>query len=200
MSVNSQRKLGLRERKKAKTMAAVQMHAMRLFQEYGYQATTVEQITEAAEISPSTFFRYFRTKEDVMTMDNYDPLLISAFEAQPMHLSPIQAMRSAMLTGLADMSVEEVAITGERIQMIMKVPELRAAAMNNLTQTMQMIKEMIAKRSGRKPEDMAVLTMAGAIIGVNISVMMHYAEHPEENFADLMGAALSKLEESIRLE
>ncbi|WP_310732512.1 helix-turn-helix domain-containing protein [Paenibacillus sp. 1011MAR3C5] len=37
-------------------MANVQMHALRLFQEKGYHATTVEQIADAAEISPSTFF------------------------------------------------------------------------------------------------------------------------------------------------
>lgn len=47
---------------KAKTMANVQMHALRLFRENGYHATTVEQIAEAAEISPSTFFSLFCNK------------------------------------------------------------------------------------------------------------------------------------------
>jgi len=42
---------GLRERKKAKTRAAIQEHALRLFRERGYAATTVEQIAEAAEVS-----------------------------------------------------------------------------------------------------------------------------------------------------
>jgi AcrR family transcriptional regulator len=69
---------GLRERKKAKTRAAIQRHAWRLFQEQGYAATTVDQIAEAAEVSQSTFFRYFPTKEDVVLTDDYDPVMIEA--------------------------------------------------------------------------------------------------------------------------
>src|SRR5215470_7669638 len=92
---DSQATPGLRERKKAKTRAAIQRHALQLFREQGYEATTVEQIAEAAEVSPSTFFRYFRTKEDVALYDDLDPLFIAAFEAQPAELSPVQAMRRA---------------------------------------------------------------------------------------------------------
>lgn len=78
---------GLRERKKAKTHAAIQEHAMRLFAEQGYEATTVEQIAAAAEVSPSTLFRYFPTKQDIVLHDALDPLLFAAFGEQPPELS-----------------------------------------------------------------------------------------------------------------
>jgi AcrR family transcriptional regulator len=87
---------GLRERKKAKTRAAIQRHALRLFREQGYEATTVEQIADAAEVSPSTFFRYFLIKEAVALYDDLDPLFIAAFEAQPAELRPVQALRRAL--------------------------------------------------------------------------------------------------------
>jgi len=49
----------------------------------GYQRTTVEQIAAAAEVSPSTFFRYFPTKEDLVLQDDMDTRLVEAFERQP---------------------------------------------------------------------------------------------------------------------
>src|SRR5215467_13921994 len=94
---------GLRERKKAKTRAAIQRHALRLFREQGYEETTVEQIAEAAEVSPSTFFRYFPTKEDVVLYDAFDPILFASLEQQPAALTPLQAMRNAIHTVYAAM-------------------------------------------------------------------------------------------------
>ena len=99
---------GLRERKKAKTRAAIQAQALRLFRERGYAGTTVEQIAAAAEVSQSTFFRYFRTKEDVVLHDRFDPVLIEAFHAQPEELAPAQALRAAMRAVFAELPAAEL--------------------------------------------------------------------------------------------
>jgi AcrR family transcriptional regulator len=45
---------------------------LRLFREQGLRAMTVDRIAEAAEVSPSTFFRYFRTKDGVVLQDGID--------------------------------------------------------------------------------------------------------------------------------
>ena len=90
------RPVGLRERKKARTRASIREHALRLFREQGYHATTVEQIAEAAEISPSTFFRYFPTKEDVVIQDDFDLIALESFERQPAELSVVAAFRAAV--------------------------------------------------------------------------------------------------------
>src|SRR5207249_11115573 len=89
---------GLRERKKRKTRWAIQEHALRLFAQQGYDATTVEQIAAAADVSPSTFFRYFPTKEDVVIEDEYDALIVAAMAAAPADLKPLPAIRHGMRT------------------------------------------------------------------------------------------------------
>src|ERR1700722_7152467 len=97
------RPCGLRERKKARTRAALREHALRLFGEQGYHATTVEQIAAAAEVSPSTFFRYFPTKEDLVLQDDMDPLLAEAIEHQPPELGVVAAVRASLRTVISNL-------------------------------------------------------------------------------------------------
>src|SRR5436190_7153919 len=115
---------GLRERKKQKTRWAIQEHALRLFAKQGYDATTVDQIAAAAEISPSTFFRYFRTKEDVVIEDEYDNVMAGLALAAPPEVSPVEAMRQAIHSGFSAMGAEELRKMDERMRLIMSVPAL----------------------------------------------------------------------------
>src|SRR4051812_42980700 len=79
------------------TRRALQAHALRLFEEQGYERTTVAQIAAAAGVSHMTFFRNFPTKEDVVLDDPYDPLLADAVGAQPRDLSALERVRLGLL-------------------------------------------------------------------------------------------------------
>jgi AcrR family transcriptional regulator len=59
-------RLTRRERKKRETRRRLMEAALRLFHHHGYDATTVEQITDAADVAKSTFFNYFETKEAIL--------------------------------------------------------------------------------------------------------------------------------------
>jgi AcrR family transcriptional regulator len=191
--------VGLRERKKAKTRAGIQQHALRLFCQQGYAATTVEQIAEAAEVSPSTFFRYFPTKEDVVLWDEFDPLIVEAFKAQPAELGPIQALRAAFQAVFAELSAEELEQQRERTALTMTNPELRARALDQFTGTVQLLADVVAERVGCRADDLAVRTLAGAVVGVAFAVMVAAAEDPRADLFAVMDAAMAHLEAGLPL-
>jgi AcrR family transcriptional regulator len=161
---------GLRERKKARTRASIREQALRLFGEQGYQATTVEQIAEAAEVSPSTFFRYFPTKEDVVLQDDLDVRFIEALERQPADLGPFAAVRAATSEAFASYTEADLAVIRQTAALMMAVPEIRARAVDEFARTMGVMGEALAKRAGRPADDLAVRTAAGAIVGVMMSI------------------------------
>src|SRR5215207_3536512 len=89
-----------RTQKKAATRQSIQEHALRLFAEKGYDATTVEEIAAAAGVSHMTFFRYFPRKEEVVEYDEYDPLLEDLVAARPADEPPLTALHAAIKMGL----------------------------------------------------------------------------------------------------
>jgi len=191
---------GLRERKKARTRAAIQRHALRLFREQGYDTTSVSQIAEAAEVSESTFFRYFPTKEDVVLWDEYDPRIVEVFRAQPAELSPIAALRAAFREVLAQISEAEQADQRERMALMLSVPPLRAMLVDQIRGPMRLLAELVGERVGRRPDDPGVRVVAGAVLGVGLAVMFAWAEDPNADMVALVDDAMARLEAGLRLQ
>ncbi len=194
---------GLRERKKARTRASIREHALRLFREQGYQATTVEQIAAAAEVSQSTFFRYFPTKEDVVLQDDMDGRMIAALDQQPPGLGPVAAVRAATRQLLASYTEADLDVLRETTALTMTVPEIRARALDEFARTIGAIGAAMAKRAGRSPDDLAVRTAAGAIVGVIMAITLPWADWPsaatlEDTFATI-DDALALLEAGLPL-
>jgi AcrR family transcriptional regulator len=192
--------VGLRERKKARTRSAIQYEALRLFREQGYDETTVEQIAEAAEISESTFYRYFPTKEDVVLWDALDPVMIEAFRRQPPELTPIRAMRGAFRAVFEASPPERWDEQRERLELIQAVPELRAAIADQIVGTVDGAAAMIAERVGRPAEDPAVRALAGAVIGVLLPLLPSLAHEPGAGWLALIDDALARLEAGLPLD
>jgi AcrR family transcriptional regulator len=157
--------LGLRERKKIKTRQAIRREAFRLIDANGYAATTVEQIADAADVSPSTFFRYFPSKESLLLADDLDPLILAAFEAQPPDLSLTQAFRRAYETVMAHLPPEQVEFESTRQRLMFSIPELKAAMYDEYYRTVTVVAEAIGHRIGRPASDFEVRVFAGALTG-----------------------------------
>jgi AcrR family transcriptional regulator len=186
---------GLRERKKQKTRWSIQEHALRLFAEQGYEATTIDQIAAAAEISPSTFFRYFKTKEDLVLEDQYDPMIEAMVRAAPAELGPVAALRYAIREGYAMLDAAEHERIASRVALSMSHPSIRARALDLFFVNAEQLARAMAPRLGRPPEDLVVSAFAGAVVGALIVAMQTWrAEEQRTPFNLVMDQALAVLE------
>ncbi|MGF6883928.1 AcrR family transcriptional regulator [Nocardia sp. GAS34] len=158
-------RMGLRERKKERTRRTIRTEAMRLFREQGYAETTVEQIADAAEVSPSTFFRYFPSKEQVAMADDLDPLMIEAIRAQPADLSPLRAFVRATMEVFDSLSPEEMEFEQHRMRLIASVPELSSVIAQETDRNIRLLAMLAAERAGRDEDELEVRAFAGALIG-----------------------------------
>jgi AcrR family transcriptional regulator len=198
-SQESQSLPSLRERKKAKTKTLIQVQALRLFTEQGYDGTSVEQIAEAAEVSPSTFFRYFPTKEAVVLHDILDPLIIENFRSQPPELNSVQAIRRALKKVCSDLPEDQLQHEMKRSELMHVVPELQSAMLGEYAKNIELLSGLIAQRIGRSADDISARVLAGAIIGVIMSALLQAYEDPSADYLRCYDDALGQLEKGLPL-
>jgi AcrR family transcriptional regulator len=167
---------GLRERKKLKTRRTIQHHALRLFAEQGYEQTTVEQIAAAAEVSPSTFFRYYPTKEDVVLDDGYDPVFYQAVRDRPAHEKPLVALHAAMMELMPQFVAEDGGDTRERLRLVLSIPALRGKIIQGVAESTRAIAAALAERAGRTTPEYEDEAVAAAYLGVASVAVVRWAE------------------------
>ncbi|NBE53465.1 TetR/AcrR family transcriptional regulator [Streptomyces boluensis] len=170
---------GLRERKKLKTRAAIRRATFALITEQGYEATTVEQIAEAAEVSPSTVIRYFPAKEDIVLGDRHDPVAEAALRARPADEPVLDSLRhvvkARLRAALDDPAEREELLL--RARLIREVPAVRARMLASLTDTARLLAPTVADRTGRDPDDLKVRVFTTAVIGSLLETTLYWTEH-----------------------
>lgn len=193
-------RLGLRERKKAKTRVLIQEQAMRLFRERGYSAISIQEIADAAEVSPTTVVRYFPTKPDLVIYDDLDERVIEAVRAQPAELNVLQAMRNAVRSVFGALADHEVETQRDREQLMWREPELRAAMLQELVRTEREMVAWVAERASLPEDDAKVLAVAGAGIGVSLAAWFACeGDRSLRRYLELFDAAIAHLESALPL-
>jgi AcrR family transcriptional regulator len=162
---------GLRDRKKLQTRDAIRREAMRLIEANGYANTTIEQIAAAAEVAPSTLFRYFPTKESVLMTNDLDNVTVDTLAALPADMEPVKAFRHALETTWATASQTEWEFERARVLIVMAVPELKAAQLDEYNRTVGRLVEAEARRTGRDADDLEIRVFMGAVGGALIAAL-----------------------------
>ncbi|CAG7602255.1 Transcriptional regulator, TetR family [Actinacidiphila bryophytorum] len=193
---------GLRERKKIQTRLAIRESAFRLFAEHGYDATPVDRIAADADVSPSTVFRYFPTKEDIVLTDEYDDVMADKLRARPEGEAPLVSVRM-VLHELFSTVLNDPAQRAElvlREQLVRDVPAIRARAHESFSLTGRLLGGIIASRTGRTADALEVRVFTAAVFAAIHEATMFWVEKaPDEDLLVLIDRSLRILTRGLAI-
>jgi AcrR family transcriptional regulator len=159
----------LRERKRLRAMKRVQREAVARFTERGFDAVTVEEIAEAADVSPMSVYRWFGTKEALVVWDEFDPPILAAVADRLPDKGPLDAVHDAVVDLLGDIYDRERGISLQRAQLIYREPALMAAADRNGRMLRSALAELFVDRTGTARHHARVAAaVAGTLLEVAI--------------------------------
>jgi len=194
---------GLRERKKQQTRDAIIGAALDLFERQGYDATTVEEIAEAADISPRTFFRYFDSKVDVvMDKDERDSDdFAGRLAIRPPHEGPIEAMRQVISAELGQV-VKENPLFVRQMRLMLRTPSLHALAREHFHEHEAEIVHDVAERLHLPEDDLRVHVIAAALGNTIWAVVGRWVDEdsPPERLAEMIDEACTMLSTGLDIK
>jgi AcrR family transcriptional regulator len=154
---------GRRERKRRQTRERIEQAAMTLFMERGFDATTIEEITEAADVSKRSFFDYFPSKEEVVFawQDSFADRLMAAIAARPAGESPVKAVEEALIVTITASADERALALSELIHC---TPTLKARDQLKYAKLEQKLTEALIARSGRDQHACAHMRLLSAVV------------------------------------
>jgi AcrR family transcriptional regulator len=141
--------VGLRELKKQRTYEELQRVALALFAARGFDQVTIEDICADAEVSKTTFYRYFDSKEDVLLGTSHQKLaeMAAALAQRPASEAAIVAVRNAFLEVAAEyQSQRKQKLAVNRI--VRATPSLAARNLEQQTAWEDLLREFFVVRDG----------------------------------------------------
>ncbi len=195
--MSAEETVGLRERKKARTRAEIREQALRLFLVQGYEATTVQQIADAAEVSLSTLFRYFPTKARLALQFDLETVIRDAFRSLGPDASVFAAIHAAMRASFDDLAIDDAGRTVGDGRAAATLVQARAALLGEATGAVGVFAELIGERWGRDPHDTTVQAAAGGVVGVAIAAWTADRDLGREAALRILEVGLRGLKEGL---
>jgi AcrR family transcriptional regulator len=186
--------MGLREANRQRVMGEARREALALFVKQGFEATTVEQIASAAGISPATFYRHFRAKEDVLFNEGYDPFLERAFADRPAGESLAEVVRTVYQEFAARLLEADHQALLLRHRLMSSVPALRDRLMREERTNLDQLVKLLADRVGRSPDDFEVRLAAAAVNAAFAQAAQYWLDRDcAPQLPDLMELAMDRI-------
>jgi AcrR family transcriptional regulator len=174
----------LRAQRRAETQRTIQAHAVRLFTERGYDATTVTDVAEAAGVSPMTVYRHFPTKEDLVLVDQSGRLVAERIAAASAEQPLIRRIGGAliesatMLTGGGrgdDLTANKQFLLA-RLRLMISTPALRAKHLDNSYALQQAIVGALGDAATDPDTEFRAQAAASACLAAMHTALVRWAE------------------------
>ncbi len=186
--------VSLRQRKRARTRAALIAAALELFERKGYEATTIDEIAADADVSPRTFFRYFSTKEDVALGDDLGPEILGLLSARPADERLLELARHVVADSLALTSPDDLQALLSRLRIVYRTPSLRARRWEYQLEMGRISGAILAERRGLPPDDLGSRVTAAAVFTAIEVAMDQWQQHDgRDDLGGVIDAAIGHL-------
>jgi AcrR family transcriptional regulator len=151
--------------------------ALRMFAFQGFENTTIDEIAAAAGVSRRTFFRYFKSKEDVIVevVGDTGEYIKEVLAGRPDGEPPLVALRHALDTANAAI-VEHPEKSIALIRLMMNSPPLKARFLERMDGLARELLPLLAARAGRPPDDLRSCVLAVTALQLNSLVLIRWAE------------------------
>ncbi|MGW3472337.1 TetR family transcriptional regulator [Saccharopolyspora sp. NPDC000995] len=197
---------GLREQKRALVRRQLAEAALRLFLQRGYEATTVEDIANAASVSRATFFRYFETKDDAVLsqLDAVGADLIAAYRARPLDEHPWDSLKEVLLHAAARITDPDRMLA--LLELTWTTPSLRARRLDKTATWRSNLTALTRERMGCDDRDPLPILLVHAALAAGESALGAWAAtlatadlaHLLNNTFTTLGAGLDHAETHTR--
>jgi AcrR family transcriptional regulator len=186
---------GLRERWRINAMRTIQERALDLFDARGFDAVTIEEIAAAAEVSPSSVYRYFGTKEGLIVADEFDGMSEAALEEILDVNDPVGSLLRAVVKyeavpdGTPPAGKRDARAEGgpwRRVRYIFQEPSVRMAACAALDRASRRIAPLMAS-GGEMTETRARVAANALVFGYFATLEQWYLDggvHPIAKYVD----------------
>ncbi|MFD4401300.1 TetR family transcriptional regulator [Nocardia sp. NPDC058499] len=186
---------GLRERKRLAMMRRTQDAALDLCDELGYSHVSIEQVAERAEVSVSSIYRHFGSKEAILLW-NPDWEDDSVRNATPRpDESLLSELRRVTQDTLVGGSAEAEEWHRRRLRYLLDEPSLTALLGGQLIAAADLVAEVLASRTGREHSDVQIQVNAGALVGAMLAALRSWRA---ADYATPLDALLDEVFEAIQ--
>jgi AcrR family transcriptional regulator len=166
--------LPLRERKRLAAMRRIQDIAIEQFEREGFDDVTIEQIAAASDVSPSSVYRYFGTKEQLVVWDPHDAAAVHLVGQDLPALPPAEAIRTIIVGTLGEAFRTDADGIRRRLRLAFTHPSIEAALHLQTTQLSPAVAALLAHHLDRSTDDLDVQVLTYAFVGGLMGALRHW--------------------------